>query len=170
MNYSNSLFPHILGSGVSCSPRKKSINGDWFESVLSSFFDSNLGGGLLLAPSAKTTEGKEFAFSPRVEAQDTEKTLEITAELPGVSKDDIKLSVKNDLLTLSGEKKQKFEKADYSEVHTGSFSRSFRLDPKHYNLEEVNVSRDSTGVLHISIPKRIEAKSEERLLNIADIQ
>ena len=71
------------------------------------------------------------AFSPSVDIVEKEKEYRITAELPGMKKDDIKMNIRDNLLTISGEKKQE-KKTDKDNYHRtervyGSFQRSFRL-------------------------------------------
>ena len=84
----------------------------------------------------------------------------VTAELPGINKENISIDVNEDVLTLKGERKyEKEEKeADYyrKERVTGSFSRSFVL-PSGVSTEEINAEYKD-GILKIEIP---EAKKEE---------
>ncbi|MCK5098401.1 MAG: Hsp20/alpha crystallin family protein [Desulfobacteraceae bacterium] len=84
----------------------------------------------------------------------------VTAELPGINKENISIDVNEDVLTLKGERKyEKEEKeADYyrKERVTGSFSRSFVL-PSGVSTEEI-IAEYKDGILKIEIP---EAKKEE---------
>ena len=56
----------------------------------------------------------EFAWSPRVDIQETDKEIILDFELPGIDKKDIKVELKNDRLTISGERKQE-EKSENAE-------------------------------------------------------
>ena len=102
-------------------------------------------------------------FAPRIEVRENDKSYFIDAELPGVEKEDFKLSVENNVLTLEGEKKlvqdEKEEGYYRSERRYGSFRRSFRLtdeiDGKKINANFKN------GVLSIEIPKTEKAKPKQ---------
>jgi HSP20 family protein len=71
------------------------------------------------------------SFSPRIDISDDEKNVIVEAELPGVKKDDLKITLKDNILTIKGEKKLDKEKKgkNYyrSERSYGSFQRSFTL-------------------------------------------
>jgi HSP20 family protein len=71
------------------------------------------------------------SFSPRIDISDDEKNVIVEAELPGVKKDDLKITLKDNILTIKGEKKLEKEKKgkNYyrSERSYGSFQRSFTL-------------------------------------------
>jgi HSP20 family protein len=71
------------------------------------------------------------SFTPRIDISDDEKNVYVEAEIPGVNKDDLKITLKDNILTLKGEKKIEKEKKDKnyyrSERCYGSFQRSFTL-------------------------------------------
>jgi len=71
------------------------------------------------------------AFSPAVDIIEHEKELQLQVELPGMTKDEVKVNVKDNLLTISGEKKResKVEQKNYQRTERvyGTFQRSFRL-------------------------------------------
>ena len=73
-----------------------------------------------------------LAFSPAVDIIEEDKAYNIQVELPGMNKDDIKIAVKDNYLTISGEKKResKVEDKNYQRTERiyGSFQRNFRLD------------------------------------------
>ncbi len=99
------------------------------------------------------------AFTPAVDIEEKEKEFLISAELPGVAKDNVSLNVKDNMLTISGEKKQEkqIEKENYhrTERTYGAFQRSFRL-PEY--SDQANISAEFTdGVLHITVPKLKES-------------
>lgn len=103
-------------------------------------------------------------FSPRVDISDDVNALTINAELPGISKDDVKITVNEDnVLTIRGEKKreEKTEDKNYMRVERsyGSFTRSFAL-PDTVDSENVSASFKD-GVLTISMAKREPAKPKE---------
>lgn len=95
------------------------------------------------------------AFSPQVDIAETDKEFELQFHIPGVKKEDIKIDINEDRLTVSGERKMKEEQKDKNyhtvESYYGSFSRSFYL-PDHVNAEKVDAAYHD-GVLSIVIPK-----------------
>lgn len=106
----------------------------------------------------RTTELEEF--SPSVDMYETDHELVVKCDIPGVKKNDIKLDVTHDLLTISGEKskEEKVEKANYYRYETtyGKFSRSFQL-PEGLDIDKAKAHFDN-GVLEIKIPKSPEAE------------
>jgi len=112
--------------------------------------------------------GKATAIVPRVDVAEDDKAYEITAEMPGVEEKDIEVSVRDDRLTLHGEKKGETEekKKDYhmTERTYGSFERSFRLPG---NVDANNIKAEfAKGVLTLTLPKTAEAKAKERKIAI----
>ena len=105
----------------------------------------------------------EFAWSPSVDISETEDTIEVKAELPGVSEDDIDISVSNGQLVISGEKKQEEEQKEKNyyrvERSYGSFMRTFAL-PSGVDQDRIT-AECSDGVLTVSIPKSGEAKMKK---------
>ncbi len=87
---------------------------------------------------------------------------------PGFSKEDLKLNVENDTLTISAEKKveelKEHERWTRREFGHSAFSRSFRL-PEHVNAEGITAEFQN-GVLHVSIPKTEVAKPKSRTIDI----
>ncbi len=87
----------------------------------------------------------------------------VKADIPGISKDDLNVSITENTLTLSGEKKQeeKVEKKNYHRVERsyGSFCRSFRL-PANVNSDKATASFKK-GVLEIRMPITKESKKKK---------
>lgn len=106
----------------------------------------------------------ERDWLPRVDLRDTKDNVELTAELPGMKKEDIKVTYENGLLTISGERKreEKEENNNYfcGERRFGNFSRSFRL-PEEVQTDKIKANYKD-GVLHISLPK-VEAKKPQEI-------
>lgn len=102
-------------------------------------------------------------WAPSVDVSETDDNFEVRAELPGVAKDDLHISVKDNLLTLSGEKRQ--ENADdaqnYRRVERryGSFQRRFTL-PADVKTDDIKAEY-TDGVLTLSIPKPEAVKPTE---------
>ena len=105
----------------------------------------------------------ESAWTPRVNISENEKSYEISAEIPGVSKDNIKVDLKENKLTIKGEKKaeKKEEKDNYIRVERsyGNFERSFYLNDD-VDVTKLNASFKD-GVLNVSLPKKEEAQPKE---------
>ena len=88
----------------------------------------------------------------RVDIHDNEKDYTIEAELPGVTEDQINLSVENDTLTISADmhSERTDEKAYYSERRVGHVSRSFSLD----GIDQEHITADyKNGILTVNLPK-----------------
>jgi HSP20 family protein len=88
--------------------------------------------------------------------------FELNLAAPGLKKDDFKIQLDNNMLTVSSEiedEKQEVGK-NYTrrEYHFGSFSRSFTL-PKSIDLEKIKADYDN-GILKVMLPKKEEAKLE----------
>lgn len=102
-------------------------------------------------------------FVPVVNTREGEFAYHIDVDLPGVKKDDIKVDIHKDILTISGERKTKSEikEEDYYKVETsfGKFSRSFNL-PENADVENVEASSQD-GVLEIVVPKLSEEKHKK---------
>ena len=99
-------------------------------------------------------------WSPLVDITEDEKEYLVKAELPEMKKDEIKINVQNDVLSISGERKYEKEEKDkkYHRVERayGSFMRSFTL-PEDADGSKVNAEYKD-GVLKIHLPKSEKAK------------
>jgi len=99
-------------------------------------------------------------WTPAVDIQETDDSYRIHAELPGLTKDDIQITLENNVLRLSGERK--FEKdvkqENYHRIERtyGTFSRSFAL-PTQVTPDKVEAKFEN-GVLTIVVPKAEQAK------------
>ena len=98
---------------------------------------------------------RNIFFTPRVDVVEREKQFEVHVALPGLKKDEVKIDIDGDRLTISGERKfnneNKEDKYHMVENYYGSFSRSFTL-PEH--VDKTNLVAELTnGVLKIEIPK-----------------
>ena len=95
------------------------------------------------------------SFIPGIDISETDNQFQITAELPGMDKDNIDISLDNGRLSISGERK--FEKEEEGkkfhrvETRYGSFNRSFQL-PDNVDEESIQASYEN-GLLNISIDK-----------------
>ena len=103
------------------------------------------------------TFGTSEVLSPKVNIAETDKGLEVTADLPGIDQKDIEISLSDDVLTLKAEhkaeKEENDEKKHYHLVERsfGKFVRSFEL-PFEADTDKIEASFDK-GVLKISEPR-----------------
>jgi HSP20 family protein len=99
-------------------------------------------------------------WMPAVDIRETDEALVLSAELPGMTKEDVQITLENQVLTLSGERK--FEKEakgeNYHRIERsyGAFNRSFTL-PTHVKTDKVDASFEN-GVLSVTLPKMEESK------------
>jgi HSP20 family protein len=108
-------------------------------------------------------------WSPSVDVTEDEKEYLITADAPGVKREDLKVTVQNGTLTISGERKsekeekgKKFHKVERSH---GSFARSFSL-PEDAEDEKLS-AQFKDGVLTVHLPKAAKAKAKNKEIQIA---
>ena len=110
----------------------------------------------------------KFDFAPRVDTAETDAAYEVTAELPGVEEKDVKISIENDVLSISGKKKSEREekKKDYvlSERSYGSFKRAFTL-PDNVDVEKI-AAKYEKGVLKVTLPKTTPSPAKHREIPI----
>lgn len=139
-------------------PQRKAYSHPLFSNVFPSFFDEAFSGR------------ESAAFMPAVNISDDEKNWHIELSAPGFVKEDFKIRLENDTLTISAEHKDEIKEGDaatgatekkYSrrEFRYGSFSRSFRLPKEKVNEEAINAAYEN-GILNLSIPKKVEEKKE----------
>jgi HSP20 family protein len=110
--------------------------------------------------------GKSYSsFSPDIEVSESEKEIKISAELPGLDENDIDVSLTDDTLTISGEKKEEQESKEkgyfMKERSYGSFTRSIPLYTE-VAADKIN-AHFKKGVLTMKLPKiekKVEAKKK----------
>ena len=124
-----------------------------FQDEMSRVFDS------FFRPGTAESTG----WYPAVDVRETESEYLVRAELPGVSKDDVKINIVNSTLIIRGEKKQETEekKGNWHHVERtfGSFERTFAL-PSSVAADRIK-ARFVDGVLEVSVPKSEEARPRE---------
>ena len=107
-------------------------------------------------------------FSPKIDISEDEKNIYFEAEVPGIKKEDINISLEDNILTIKGEKKVLDDKKDKTliriERNHGSFTRSFTLH------EEINPDAASAefenGILKIVLEKAMNKEVKERQIQI----
>jgi HSP20 family protein len=108
---------------------------------------------------------------PSVNIRETGDNFEVEMAAPGMDKNDFKIELNGNMLTISSQKehKQEAEQEGYSrrEFSYQSFQRSFALPKDVVDVEHIT-ARYENGLLHLTIPKREQAKQKApRLIEIA---
>ena len=102
--------------------------------------------------------------SPAVDVIEDDAAYKVTAELPGMSENEIEVMISGDMLTLKGEKQQEKEQKEknfyLSERSYGSFQRSFYV-PEGVDRDKI-AADFSKGVLTVTMPKTAKAVGQTR--------
>jgi len=104
----------------------------------------------------------QCTWAPLVDIVENDKAYELMAEIPGMSKEDIHLSLEDNLLTINGNKETRFDDGivrHRNERSSGKFERSFRL-PKEVKSNEIKAKYEN-GILTVTLPKAEEVKPKE---------
>jgi len=119
----------------------------------------------------RTPVRKGFAeglWAPLMDIEETKDDLVVTAEIPGMTKDDIKIQITADILAISGERKHEEEVKDKTyhriERSYGKFQRVIRL-PTEVQGGKTKATYEN-GVLTIRIPKSEETKPKEIAIEV----
>jgi HSP20 family protein len=139
---------------------------DAFQQEMNRLFDDFFKGfGLRSAEEGVEAFG---VFAPQVNMSEDEKSVRVSAELPGIDEKDIDINLSRDSLTIKGEKKeereQKSEQSYYTERSFGSFMRVIPL-PAEVNSDKAEASF-SKGVLTVTMPKVRGEKKEQKKIQI----
>lgn len=114
-----------------------------FSSIVDRFFNESL------------ARSGGSVFTPKVDVIENETSFEVQLSVPGINKEDFKIEVNDNYLTVSGERKFTNEKKEknYHSVETqyGSFSRSFTL-PENVDGTKIN-AKYNNGILELTLPK-----------------
>jgi HSP20 family protein len=108
------------------------------------------------------------SLTPNIEIIETDEAVEVTAEMPGLERKDVEISIEDDTLTIRGEKKleenQKETNLQHSERIYGMFMRMLKLPP---GIDPSGIQATmANGVLKITIPK--PAKSMPKKIEVKD--
>jgi HSP20 family protein len=107
-------------------------------------------------------------FVPKLDMRETPETVEVTAELPGMTTADIDLTVQDNYLVLRGEKKTEHDetKGNFHRVERtyGRFERAVPL-PAEVDVEKTNADFKN-GVLTVTLPKSKKAKEAQKKIAI----
>lgn len=107
-------------------------------------------------------------FSPRIDMTEDEKSIKVSAELPGITDKDIEVSLSHDSLTIRGEKKSGKEERRqnyfYAERSFGSFNRTIPI-PREIETDKVQ-AQFKKGILTVTMPKTTAAVKEARKIAV----
>jgi len=146
-----SLIPSSHRGGEPFSSLQREIN---------RLFEDTFGGVV-------ASDGKPFVM-PSIDVKETDKAVEVEAELPGVDEKDVQVTFEDGVLTIKGEKKtQKDESKDgyrISERSYGSFLRTLDV-PSGVDAEKISANC-AKGVLKITLPKLAEALKKAKKIEI----
>lgn len=117
-----------------------------FSNVIDRFFNDSV---------ARSGGSAAYSFVPKVDVFEEETVFEIHVAVPGMNKEDFKIDLNEDSLTISGERKYSKEKKENNlrsiETSYGSFSRTFTL-PDNIDLNKIEAAY-TNGILEVTLPK-----------------
>ena len=114
---------------------------------------------------AQLEGGRAGSWFPPVNVEETAEGLRLTAELPGIARDDVSIDLENNVLSISGTKNEERTEGDEErryhvwERRYGAFQRSFTL-PRTVQADGIRATFEN-GVLEINLPKAAEAKGRK---------
>ncbi len=137
-------------------PMRANLIGNLFDTMLEEF----------LTPAAEAAR-ESGAFSPRIDIVENERGYQVEADLPGVTKNDVKVSVDGQRVTIEAEVRRETERKEgetvmHAERVIRKYSRSFELP--HEVDDSQAVAKLENGVLTLTLPKKQAAQS--RLLTV----
>jgi HSP20 family protein len=116
-----------------------------FSNMIDRFFNESL----------SRSGGAAYSFVPKVDVVENEKAFEIHVAVPGMNKEEFKIDLNDNFLTISGERKFTREKNEnnYRAIETqyGTFSRSFSL-PDNVDASAIS-AKYNNGILEVLVPK-----------------
>ncbi len=135
--------------------RPAQLFADPFFRSLDQFFGDEAFGGALAGLGSGSGN-----WAPAVDVRETDDAFVFTAELPGVNKDDVSITIEDNVLTLTGERKFENEetKNEFRRIERsyGRFTRSFTL-PREVETDQVE-AKYGEGLLTVSVPKAEKTK------------
>ncbi|KAI8805165.1 HSP20-like chaperone [Cladochytrium replicatum] len=112
----------------------------------------------------------QWMRSPRMDVSETDSEYLIRADLPGLKKEDVNIQLRNDILTIEGERKDERSgekeggKVHFYERSFGKFSRQLKL-PVDVDLEKAGATMEN-GVLELRLGKKVEEKPAAKQITI----
>lgn len=128
--------------------------------MFETFFDNPFG-------AMRSMEGFE-GFAPNIDVYETDREIRMDVELPGMDEKDIDISLRNNILTISGKRENEETEKDKSyyrhERSFGSFRRSIQL-PEEVDDQRIEASY-SKGILKVVLPKHEQSVTTRRKIEI----
>ena len=135
---------------------------DPFERLFENMFDN------FLTPfssySSLSGSDSDVVFSPRLNVTETDKSFEVEAELPGIEKENIKVAIDHQRVSIEAEAKHESAKKEgehivYAERSTRKFARSFSLPAE---VDDAGaIAKLENGVLMLTLPKKQPAQAKK---------
>lgn len=117
----------------------------------------------LFETSLRHPTGLDAVFSPSIDIVVEKDNVIVKADLPGLAKDDVTVTLQDNYLTIKGEKKHEVQQKEtnyfLSERVHGSFTRTIEL-PMAVDAKKIE-ARFKDGVLHVTLPKTEDAKPKQ---------
>ena len=107
-----------------------------------------------------------FSGFGRMDLHENDKSYEMKVDIPGMKKEDIKLTTEENKLVIEGERKdeKKDDKCHFVERHFGSFHREVCL-PVNAEMDKISATYEN-GVLSVSVPKKEEVKPAKKQITV----
>jgi HSP20 family protein len=117
----------------------------------------------LFASSFESPAAEDATFAPPLDVSENKEEVVVVAELPGVKKEEVKISLENGVLSINGKREEDIISGDarglLREQRKGKFARTVRLP---YEVDAAKISADlSDGLLRIVLPKAEAARAHE---------
>jgi HSP20 family protein len=136
------------------------------DTVFNRMLPASFFGRARLAPG--DSEERAIEWSPTADISETDKEYLIRAELPAVKKDDVKVTVEGNRISIEGERRQHKEDKDEKSIRVesfyGTFTRSFQL-PDDVIVDKIRC-QDKDGVLTVHLPKSETAKQKPKQIKV----
>jgi HSP20 family protein len=114
-------------------------------------------------------EAWDNLFAPAIDVVEEKDNFTVKADLPGMTKDEVNVSIQDKFLTIRGERKHEVEKKEANYYHrervAGQFARTIEL-PTSVDAGKVQATFHD-GVLHVTLPKSESAKPKEIKVNVS---
>lgn len=138
-----------------------------FQRDMNTLFE-DLWRGFDVPPAGRGEAVATAMIAPRIELTETDKEIVVCAELPGLSDNDVEITLSDNVLSIRGEKKVDKTEEDkgytYTERSYGSFERRIPIDADV--LADKVAARFADGVLSVTLPKNPDAKEQVRRIPI----
>jgi len=133
----------------------------FFEDTLNEVFSSRNGNNL-------TDRFKKSSY-PKLDIYDSGNSTIIQAALPGLTKQDVDVSWKNNVLTIKGnsrkEKQENFDQYYLKELHKSSFAKSLTVDSSVYNINNIK-AETKDGLLTIKLERKEQLETNDKVKKI----